>query len=221
MNRTLILVKQTRQRLKEAYDAEFLATIERAEKQILLARHGRRLIQLLDDSPVIPGEEQRPYQHGAQARQILNDAEDDLRDWRPEADEQYTTTSNRRLEIPDEKIPVQLQSPTMSSVSGEHQTPRQESPQNLAAESAPTAGPEGEQYSLSESGLEREGGVSVSGDCVVVGDRIFAEAKFGSQSPQQQHEGNSTIVSGSPVSSAGGWRQHDKLLRPKQPGLAF
>ncbi|KAK1754847.1 Eisosome component PIL1/LSP1 [Echria macrotheca] len=72
----------TRQKLKEAYQQEFLATIERAEKQVILARHGLRLLQLLDDTPVVPGDERTPYRHGAQARQILNDAEDDLREWR-------------------------------------------------------------------------------------------------------------------------------------------
>ncbi|KAK5990655.1 Sphingolipid long chain base-responsive protein LSP1 [Cladobotryum mycophilum] len=74
----------TRQKLKEAYEAEFAATIERAEKQIILAKHGRRLLSLLDDTPVVPGDTQRVYQHGSQARQVLNDAEDDLRDWQPD-----------------------------------------------------------------------------------------------------------------------------------------
>jgi hypothetical protein len=75
---------QTRQKLKEAYDAEFLATIERAEKQIILAKHGRRLLGLLDDTPIVPGQDRAAYDGGAQARQILNDAEDDLREWQPE-----------------------------------------------------------------------------------------------------------------------------------------
>jgi hypothetical protein len=67
---------------------EFAATIERAEKQIILAKHGRRLLHLLDDSPVVPGDQRPAYAHGAQARQILNDAEDDLREWRPEEEEE-------------------------------------------------------------------------------------------------------------------------------------
>ncbi|KAK1834778.1 putative sphingolipid long chain base-responsive protein [Podospora conica] len=71
----------TRQKLKEAYTAEFLATIERAEKQVILARHGLRLLQVLDDTPVVPGDVRPPYEGAAQTRQILNDAEDDLRDW--------------------------------------------------------------------------------------------------------------------------------------------
>lgn len=78
---------KTRQKLKEAYQAEFTATIERAEKQIILAKHGRRLLELLDDSPVVPGDTRTAYEHGSQARQILNDAEDDLRDWQPEGEE--------------------------------------------------------------------------------------------------------------------------------------
>jgi hypothetical protein len=73
---------QTRQKLKEAYTVDFLATIERAEKQAILARHGLRLLQLLDDTPVVPGDVLPPYAHASQARQILNDAEDDLREWR-------------------------------------------------------------------------------------------------------------------------------------------
>ena len=75
---------QTRQKLKEAYEAEFAATIERAEKQIILAKHGRRLLALLDDTPVVPGDDRQPYANGQQARQVLNDCEDDLRDWQPD-----------------------------------------------------------------------------------------------------------------------------------------
>lgn len=86
---------QTRQKLKEAYAAEFAATIERAEKQIILAKHGRRLLNLLDDTPVVPGDTRAAYEHGPQARQVLNDAEDDLKDWRPDP-ETYATTGESR-----------------------------------------------------------------------------------------------------------------------------
>jgi len=81
------LTNVTRQKMKEAYAAEFAATIERAEKQIILARHGRRLLNLLDDTPVIPGDVRPAYEHVNQARQILNDAEDDLKDWQPELED--------------------------------------------------------------------------------------------------------------------------------------
>ncbi|KAI1088835.1 putative sphingolipid long chain base-responsive protein [Rostrohypoxylon terebratum] len=75
------LTNITRNKLKESYDVEFAAVIERAEKQIILAKHGRRLLELLDDSPVTPGDARRAYQNGAAARQVLNDAEDDLKAW--------------------------------------------------------------------------------------------------------------------------------------------
>ncbi|KAI4186648.1 MAG: hypothetical protein LQ348_004192 [Seirophora lacunosa] len=82
----LVAEAQTRQKLKEAYDIHSAAVIERAEKQILLSRHMRRLIQLLDDTPVVPGDVRPAFEHSAQARQILNDAEDDLREWQPSMD---------------------------------------------------------------------------------------------------------------------------------------
>ncbi|KAL8908401.1 MAG: hypothetical protein Q9207_000820 [Kuettlingeria erythrocarpa] len=77
------LTNITRQKLKEAYDIHSAAVIERAEKQIMLARHMRRLLQLLDDTPVVPGDVRPAFEHSAQARQILNDAEEDLREWQP------------------------------------------------------------------------------------------------------------------------------------------
>ncbi|KAI1430053.1 Eisosome component PIL1-domain-containing protein [Xylaria sp. FL1777] len=71
----------TRKKLREAYDSEFEAVIERAEKQIILAKHGKRLLSLLDDSPVTPGDPRKVYEQGSAARQVLNDAEDDLKSW--------------------------------------------------------------------------------------------------------------------------------------------
>lgn len=87
IRRIVLTFLQTRQKIKEAYAAEFAATIERAEKQIILARHGRRLLNLLDDTPVVPGDVRPAFEHTNQARQVLNDAEDDLRDWQPELED--------------------------------------------------------------------------------------------------------------------------------------
>ncbi|KAI9673896.1 MAG: hypothetical protein M1817_002102 [Caeruleum heppii] len=78
------LTNITRQQLKTAYDQHFAAVIERAEKQVLLARHGRRLLNLLDDAPVVPGDTRPAFEHGNEARQIIGDAEEDLREWRPQ-----------------------------------------------------------------------------------------------------------------------------------------
>lgn len=78
------LTNITRQKLKEAYDIHFAATIERAEKQIILAKHGRRLLNLLDDTPVVPGDVRQPFAHAHQARDVLNDAESELQGWQPQ-----------------------------------------------------------------------------------------------------------------------------------------
>jgi hypothetical protein len=77
------LTNITRQKFKEAYDIHTAAVIERAEKQILLATQARQLINLLDDTPIVPGEERPVYTNAETARQTLNDAEEGLRAWQP------------------------------------------------------------------------------------------------------------------------------------------
>lgn len=77
------LTNVTRQQFKRAYDLHTAAIVERAEKQMMLARHARRLLDLLDDTPIVPGEERGAFAHAAEAREVLNDAEADLRRWSP------------------------------------------------------------------------------------------------------------------------------------------
>ncbi|KAH7410232.1 Eisosome component PIL1-domain-containing protein [Phaeosphaeria sp. MPI-PUGE-AT-0046c] len=72
----------TRQKFKEAYDQNFAATIERAEKQIILAKHARRLLNLVDDTPIVPGDTHPAFSEIEAARQVLNDAESDLQSYR-------------------------------------------------------------------------------------------------------------------------------------------
>ncbi|CUS12606.1 unnamed protein product [Tuber aestivum] len=75
------LTNVTRAKLKEAYAQHFAAVVERAEKQAILAKHGRRMLNLLNDTPVVPGDTHEPFNSERQARQILYDAEEDLRIW--------------------------------------------------------------------------------------------------------------------------------------------
>lgn len=81
------LTNVTRQKFKNAYDLHTAAIIERAEKQIMLAQHARRLLNLLDDAPIVPGEERQVFSESEAARDVLNDAEESLRSWRPSVDE--------------------------------------------------------------------------------------------------------------------------------------
>ncbi len=79
--------------MKEAYDLHFAATIERAEKQIILAKYGRRLLNLLDDTPVVPGDVRQPFSNASEARQVLNDAEQELQQWQPNLEPIHTNAA--------------------------------------------------------------------------------------------------------------------------------
>lgn len=88
------LTNITRQKLKEAYDIRFAATIERAEKQIILARQARRMLNLLDDTPIVPGDTHAGFDEVETARQVLNDAEDELRSWQPNLEPIYSSAGS-------------------------------------------------------------------------------------------------------------------------------
>ncbi len=96
----------------------FAATIERAEKQIMLARHGRRLLNLLDDTPVVPGDTRPAFEHAHQARQVLNDAEEDLREWTPNLE----PIPNAATEMGVNLMPAQA-GEVATSVSGQSEEP--------------------------------------------------------------------------------------------------
>jgi hypothetical protein len=85
---------QTRQKFKEAYDHHFAATIERAEKQIILAKHARRLLNLVDDTPIVPGDTHPAFAEAEAARQVLNDAETDLQSYRLEVEPITSNSGN-------------------------------------------------------------------------------------------------------------------------------
>ena len=88
--------------MKEAYDVHFAATIERAEKQIILAKHGRRILNLLDDTPLVPGDARAGFEHSEEARQMLNDAEAELQAWQPTYEPVRTTPLGNNL-MPSEE----------------------------------------------------------------------------------------------------------------------
>ncbi len=103
---------QTRQKLKEAYDLHFAATIERAEKQIILAKYGRRLLNYLDDAPVVPGDERQPFPHANDARQVLNDAEQELQSWQPNLEPVHSSAGSLGTNLMPTEERENLRSPT-------------------------------------------------------------------------------------------------------------
>lgn len=82
----------------------------------MLARHGRRLLNLLDDTPVVPGDTRPAFEHGHQARQVLNDAEEDLRDWAPNLEPVHSTAT----EMGSNLMPAQAGT-AATSVSGQEE----------------------------------------------------------------------------------------------------
>jgi len=80
------LTNITRQNLKESYTHQVNAIIERSEKQVILAKHTRRLLEFLDDTPVVPGAERAAYNNERAAKEVLIDAEEDLGKWEPSKD---------------------------------------------------------------------------------------------------------------------------------------
>ena len=76
--------------------------IERGEKQILLARHARRLLNYVDDTPIVPGDKTAAYEHTDSAKQVLEEAESDLRSWE-RTDEPIQTAAGQ---ITDNLLPA-------------------------------------------------------------------------------------------------------------------
>lgn len=71
----------TREKLKAAFNYQFDSIRELAEKFALIAGYGKALLELLDDSPVTPGETRPAYDGYDASRQIIMDAEGALEAW--------------------------------------------------------------------------------------------------------------------------------------------
>ena len=71
----------TRSKLRAAFNYQFDSIVEHSEKLALIAGYGKALLELLDDSPVTPGETRPAYDGYDASKQIIIDAETALNDW--------------------------------------------------------------------------------------------------------------------------------------------
>lgn len=71
----------TRTKMKAAFTYQFDSIVEHSEKIALLAGYGKALLELLDDSPVTPGETRPAYDGYEASKQIIVDAEGALNEW--------------------------------------------------------------------------------------------------------------------------------------------
>lgn len=71
----------TREKVKAAFAYQFDALREHCEKLAMIAGYGKHLLELIDDTPVTPGETRNAYDGYDASRAIIQDCEDALTHW--------------------------------------------------------------------------------------------------------------------------------------------
>ena len=71
----------TREKLKAAYNYQFDALREHSEKLAVIAGFGKHLLELIDDTPVTPGETRPAYDGYEASKATIQDCEDALTNW--------------------------------------------------------------------------------------------------------------------------------------------
>ncbi|PKS05711.1 hypothetical protein jhhlp_005171 [Lomentospora prolificans] len=71
----------TREKIKAAYSYQFDALREHSEKVAIIAGYGKHLLDLIDDTPVTPGETRAAYDGYEASKAIIQDCEDALTNW--------------------------------------------------------------------------------------------------------------------------------------------
>ncbi|CAI4218586.1 unnamed protein product [Parascedosporium putredinis] len=71
----------TREKIKAAYSYQFDALREHSEKVAIIAGYGKHLLDLIDDTPVTPGETRAAYDGYEASKAIIQDCEDSLTNW--------------------------------------------------------------------------------------------------------------------------------------------
>lgn len=110
------LTNVMRQNFKEAYQMRFAAVIQRAEKQLIIADAAMQVLDLLDDSPIVPGEQKEPFGKSDTAKHILIECENRLKNWSEEhnailASSGGSTLNNNLLPKEDEGEEVETTEP--------------------------------------------------------------------------------------------------------------
>ncbi|KZF26217.1 hypothetical protein L228DRAFT_7863 [Xylona heveae TC161] len=93
----------TREKLKAAFTYQFDALREHCEKLAIIAGYGKHLLELIDDTPVTPGETRDAYDGYEASKAIIQDCENALTNWvtanaavKPKLSTRARTLSQRR-----------------------------------------------------------------------------------------------------------------------------
>jgi hypothetical protein len=71
----------TREKLKAAFQYQFDALREHCEKVAIISGYGKHLLELIDDTPVTPGETRQAYDGYDASKAIIQDCEEALANW--------------------------------------------------------------------------------------------------------------------------------------------
>lgn len=71
----------TREKVKAAFAYQFDSLREHCEKLAIIAGYGKHLLELIDDTPVTPGETRPPYDGYEASKAIIQDCEESLTNW--------------------------------------------------------------------------------------------------------------------------------------------
>lgn len=85
----------TREKVKAAYTYQFDALREHCEKVAIIAGYGKHLLELIDDTPVTPGETRAAYDGYEASKAIIQDCEDSLTNWVSQNAEVHSKLSTR------------------------------------------------------------------------------------------------------------------------------
>lgn len=95
----------TREKLKAAFQYQFDALREHCEKVAIIAGYGKHLLDLIDDTPVTPGETRASYDGYDASKAIIQDCEEALANWvtskaavKSDVSQRTRTLSQRRRE---------------------------------------------------------------------------------------------------------------------------
>lgn len=92
----------TRDKIKAAFNYQFDALREHSEKLALIAGYGKALLELLDESPVTPGETRPAYDGYDASKQIIIDCENALAAWTLDQAVVKPTMSIRHADVVDD-----------------------------------------------------------------------------------------------------------------------
>ncbi|KAL2270220.1 hypothetical protein VTJ83DRAFT_2404 [Remersonia thermophila] len=111
----------TREKIKAAYAYQLDALREHCEKVAIIASYGKHLLDLIDDTPVTPGETRPAYDGYEASRAIIQDCEEALANWVPQnaavkaklSTRSRTLSQRRRNNIKARSESLQFQQPSL------------------------------------------------------------------------------------------------------------